>query len=196
MRHPSSNRSGFTLIETLTYMFAAVTILALAIQLIHSSLGISKAASRQWQQDSTLARLTRDFRRDLQAATKIEFQNDSKILILSTEQTHSIQWNLEADQTPSGEPIVRRIELEKSGERDAAEAYILTVGTKAVLNQLASSSEVELRITTSPTNLPQSEGEVFEKLVRTIRCSTKSTSGRIPVANATDLRSTAAEKPQ
>lgn len=156
-RHPDF-RSGFTLIETLTYMFCAVLLLGLAIQLIHTSLGISTEAKQQWQQDATLARMTCDLRRDLTHSLKTSFDNETGLLSVTLEDGKSVQWSFESDSAKVVDHIPRRTEI-ATNSKNAVESYILPKKIRTKLEHLPNSSNFQLRVTASRQPSSQAKGD-------------------------------------
>lgn len=162
MKRRPALRKGFTLIETLTYMFCAVLLLGLAIQLIHTSLGISTEAKQQWQQDATLARMTRDLRRDLTHSVQTSFSSETGLLNVTLEDGRSVQWSFELDSTNVVGQVPRRTEV-ATNSKNAVEFYILPGNIHTKLEHLPNSSDFQLRVTSSRQASPKSKDEVKAK---------------------------------
>lgn len=148
MKRQPGFRKGFTLIETLTYMFCAVLLLGLAIQLIHTSLGISTEAKQQWQQDATLARMTRDFRRDLTHSFRTSFGSDTGKLTATMEDGTLVYWTFAKESAGSDEITPRRRQI-STEFRETNESYILPERIRTEIVHLPNSSAFQLRVTAS-----------------------------------------------
>lgn len=156
MKQRSGLRRGFTLIETLTYMFCAVLLLGLAIQLIHTSLGISTEAKQQWQQDATLARMTRDLRRDLTHSLKSSYDNESGKLTLTLEDGTLVNWSFAQAGVGTDDSTPRRRQI-TTEFREANESYILPDRIRTEIVRPANSSAFQLIVTAS--NRYRKDGE-------------------------------------
>lgn len=175
MKRRLDSRKGFTLIETMTYMFCAVLLLGLAIQLIHNSLGISTEAKQQWQQDATLARLTRDLRRDLTHSLKTSLDNETGKLTATMEDGTLVYWTFAkvSEGTDDTTPRRRQISTEF---RETNEAYLLPERIRTEMVHDPNSSFFGLRVTSSIQHRkdgasdPQLSGDPSEhvKLIRIV----------------------------
>jgi Tfp pilus assembly protein PilV len=175
MKRQPHFRKGFTLIETLTYMFCAVLLLGLAIQLIHTSLGISTEAKQQWQQDATLARLTRDLRRDLTHSLKSAYDNESGKLTVTLEDGTLVIWSFAKAGVEADDSTPRRRQI-TTEFREANESYILPERIRTEIVRPPNSSAFQLIVTSSNRyrkdreNSVQHAGDTTEhvKLIRIV----------------------------
>ncbi len=175
MKRRPDFRRGFTLIETLTYMFCAVLLLGLAIQLIHSSMGISTEAKKQWQQDVTLARMTRDLRRDLTHSLKSDYDNESGELTVTLEDGTLVSWSFAKAGVGADDSTPRRRQI-TTEFREANESYILPERIRTEIVCPPNSSAFQLRVTASNgyrkdgENSVQQSGDAPEyvKLIRIV----------------------------
>lgn len=129
-------RLGFSLVEVMVFISVGSVIFFLAIQLIHLSMIISRTAGQQREQDATLSRLTRDFRRDMRQAASVTLVSDSELLAKS-KNGPSITWHL-SDQK------LRRIK--QAGQQPVNEDYQLGEHYRGNFSHDSPANLIQLRV--------------------------------------------------
>jgi type II secretory pathway component PulJ len=170
-------RPGFSLIEVLVFISVGSVIFFLAIQLIHLSLRISRTANQRWQQDAVLSRLSREFRRDMHLATRLELisatqlrvklDNDrSDDLSLGDGNMPSRSESRQFDQTVDWNftnQLLRR--TSRLGQQPAIEDFQLGESYQAKLEYEPSTKLI--RLTVSRKN---EAGELTSRIERLVEC--------------------------
>lgn len=91
-----TTRAAFTLIEVVTAVSCSCGILALAIQLIYTSIGISKESNSHRNQLLAISRLTRDLSQDISQAQQVEADPTRGTLTIFSQDRVPIVWTLES----------------------------------------------------------------------------------------------------